>query len=92
MSLGKFENVGAFIRSCNGTTLRYDQACLQIITTEKISFWSQYEECEGCKLLKTAELPISGAIVLETLSPLRFAVQNGNGQICNGKFVKVDGS
>ncbi|XP_073962435.1 heparan-alpha-glucosaminide N-acetyltransferase-like [Choristoneura fumiferana] len=86
MSLGKFENVGAFIRSCNGTTLRYDQACLQIITSEEISFWSQYEECEGCKLLKTVELPISGGIVLETLSPLRYAVKNGNGQICNGTY------
>ncbi|CAK1590934.1 unnamed protein product [Parnassius mnemosyne] len=81
-----FENVGYFLRTCNGTKLRYDQACLQISTTEKISFWSQYEECEDCILLKTADLYDNGVVVVETFSPLRYSVRNDRGQICNGTY------
>ncbi|CAH0760197.1 unnamed protein product [Diatraea saccharalis] len=86
MSFVKFENVGAFVRDCNGTTLQYDKACLEIGTNETISFWSQYEECEGCVLLETKRLSSTGAIVLSTLSPVRYAIRNGNGQICNGTY------
>ncbi|KAL4703761.1 hypothetical protein ACJJTC_017549 [Scirpophaga incertulas] len=86
MSYINFENVGAFLRKCNGTTLRYDQACLEILTKEKISFWSQYEECEGCMLLETANLPATGSVILDTLSPVEYAIRNGNGEICNGTF------
>lgn len=86
MSFIKFENVGAFIRHCNGTTLRYDQACLEIDTAEPITFWSQDEECEGCVLLKTARLPSTGSIVLSTLRPTRYAIRNGTAEICNGKY------
>ncbi|XP_038218278.1 heparan-alpha-glucosaminide N-acetyltransferase-like [Zerene cesonia] len=84
--LGQFENIGAFIRHCNGTKLRYDQACLEIITDENISFWSQYEECEDCMLLETVKLPKTGAVVLDTTSPLRYAIRNGVGEICNGTY------
>ncbi|XP_063629468.1 heparan-alpha-glucosaminide N-acetyltransferase-like [Cydia splendana] len=86
MTLGQFENVGAFIRSCNGTTLRYDQACLEIITTEPISFMSQYEECQDCMLLPTEPLANSSSYLLKTLSPVRYAIENGHGQICNGSY------
>ncbi|KAL0861306.1 hypothetical protein ABMA27_008865 [Loxostege sticticalis] len=86
MTFIKFENVGAFIRHCNGTTLRYDQACLEIDTAEPITFWSQDEECEGCVLLKTARLPSTGSIVLSTLRPTRYAIRNGTAEICNGTY------
>lgn len=82
--LRQFENVGAIRRDCDNIILRYDQACLQIITNESVTFWSQYEECEDCMLLETAKLPSTRRIVLETLSPLRYAIKNGNGEICNG--------
>lgn len=85
-----FQNVGSFSRECNGTTLHYDQACLQIIAEEEITFLSQYDECEGCILLETKYPPISDEYVLGTLSPLHYAVRNGKGQICNGKFTKHD--
>lgn len=84
MSFGSFENVGAFIRECNGKKLRYDQACLQIITDQELSFLSQYEECEGCILLETAKISKTSDIVLKTASPLRYAVRNGHGEICSG--------
>ncbi|CAG9570896.1 unnamed protein product [Danaus chrysippus] len=84
--LGNFKNVGAFVRDCNGTTLKYDQACLEIITNEKITFWSQYEVCEDCMLLETKKLSSTGAVVIETESPLRYAIKNGNGLICNGTY------
>ncbi|XP_041974872.1 heparan-alpha-glucosaminide N-acetyltransferase-like [Aricia agestis] len=81
-----FQNVGSFIRGCNGTTLRHDQACLEIVTNEEISFWSQYEECEDCMLLETKKLSTTGSLVLETFSPLRYEVRNADGQICNGTY------
>ncbi|XP_045762205.1 heparan-alpha-glucosaminide N-acetyltransferase-like [Maniola jurtina] len=84
--LGNFENVGAFIRNCNGTKLKYDQACLEITTNENITFWSQYVECEDCMLLPTKNLPTSGAVVIETFSPLRYAIRNSSGEICNGTY------
>lgn len=37
-------------------------------------------------LLQTKNLPTTGAVVLETFSPLRYAIRNGNGQICNGLY------
>ncbi|XP_013137858.1 PREDICTED: heparan-alpha-glucosaminide N-acetyltransferase-like [Papilio polytes] len=86
MGLSYFENVGYFLRNCNGKTLRYDQACLQIITNEQLSFWSQYEECEDCILLKTADLNHTGDVVIETFSPLRYLVQNEQGRSCNGTY------
>ncbi|XP_059055711.1 heparan-alpha-glucosaminide N-acetyltransferase-like [Achroia grisella] len=82
-----FENVGALIRDCNGTKLRHDQACLELITNEKISFWSQSEECQGCILLETHKLPSTGAVVLQTLSRLRYAIKNELGVICNGSYL-----
>ncbi|XP_047540046.1 heparan-alpha-glucosaminide N-acetyltransferase-like [Vanessa atalanta] len=84
--LGNFENVGSFIRNCNGTTLKYDQACLEIKTNESVTFWSQYEECEDCMLLETARIPTSRAVILNTVSPLRYAIKNGNGVICSGTY------
>ena len=84
MSFGSFENVGSIIRDCNGTTLRYDQACLQIVTDQPVSFWSQYEECEGCILLETAHIPETRALILDTGSPIKYAVRNGNGEVCSG--------
>lgn len=84
--LRQFENVGAIRRDCDNVILRYDQACLQIITNESVTFWSQYEECEDCMLLETAKIPSTRRIVLETLSPLRYAIKNGNGEICNGTY------
>ncbi|XP_013182542.1 PREDICTED: heparan-alpha-glucosaminide N-acetyltransferase-like [Papilio xuthus] len=86
MGLSYFENVGYFLRNCNGKTLRYDQACLQIVTNEQISFWSQYEECEDCILLKTADFNQTGDVVIETFSPLRYVVQNEQGRSCNGTY------
>lgn len=86
MSSKYFQNVGSFIRECNGTTLRHDRACLQIITDEPVTFWSQHEECEGCILLKTAELSTTDEVQLGTLSAVQYAVHNSTGQtICNGK-------
>ncbi|CAH0717685.1 unnamed protein product, partial [Brenthis ino] len=84
--LGNFENVGAFTPHCNGTRLRYDQACLEIITNETVSFWSQYQECEDCMLLETVKIQSTRGIVLDTISPLRYAIKNGNGEICNGTY------
>lgn len=81
-----FQNVGSFIRDCNDTTLRYDRACLQIITDVPVTFWSQYEECEGCILLETSKLTATDEVVLQTLSPLRYAIKNATHQICNGKL------
>lgn len=89
MSFGSFENVGSFIRDCNGSKLRYDQACLQIITNTDVSFWSQYEECEGCILLGTANISDTRSLVLGTGSPLNYKVTNGNGVICNGKYSSI---
>lgn len=89
--VGNFENIGSFIRNCNGIKLKYDQACLEIVTNETISFWSQYEECEDCMLLETEKIPFTKAIVLNTISPLHYAIRNRNGQICNGmySFIKI---
>ncbi|CAG9124516.1 unnamed protein product [Plutella xylostella] len=86
MSLGVYENVGYFIRECDGRRLRYDQACLQVITSEKVSFWSQYLECEGCALLETATFKNNTKLVFSTTSPLKYAVHNANGEICNGTY------
>ncbi|XP_048484368.1 heparan-alpha-glucosaminide N-acetyltransferase [Plutella xylostella] len=86
MSLGVYENVGYFIRECDGRRLRYDQACLQVITSEKVSFWSQYLECEGCALLETATFKNNTKLVFGTTSPLKYAVHNANGEICNGTY------
>lgn len=85
--VGNFENIGSFIRNCNGIKLKYDQACLEIVTNETVSFWSQYEECEDCMLLETEKIPFTKAIVLNTISPLRYAIRNRNGQICNGMYL-----
>ncbi|XP_045513819.1 heparan-alpha-glucosaminide N-acetyltransferase-like [Pieris brassicae] len=82
--LGQFNNVG--VRNCNGTKLRYDQACLEIITDGPVTFWSQYEECEDCMLLETANLKKSGPVVLETISPIRYAIQSEDNEICNGTY------
>lgn len=90
MSTSYFQNVGSFIRDCNGTTLHYDQACLEIIAHGKISFWSQYEECEGCILQETKKKAGTDAYVLDTLSPVHYEVHNETGPICNGKFVMHD--
>lgn len=84
MSFGSFENVGSFIRDCNGTTLRYDQACLQIITDRKVSFWSQFEECEDCILLERAKIPETRALILETGSPIKYSVRKDDVEICHG--------
>ncbi|CAH2097531.1 unnamed protein product [Euphydryas editha] len=84
--IGNFENIGSFIRNCNGMKLKYDQACLEIITNETVTFWSQYEECEDCMLLETEKIPFTKAIILDTISPLRYAIKNRNGQICNGTY------
>lgn len=82
--LGNYQNVGAFIRACDGTTLQYDQACLEIHTTEEVTFWRQYEECQNCELLPAATLNTTGETVLKTLSPVRYALRKGSDQICNG--------
>ncbi|XP_026750425.1 heparan-alpha-glucosaminide N-acetyltransferase-like [Galleria mellonella] len=81
-----FANVGSLIRNCSGTSLRYEQACLELVTNEKISFWSQSEECQGCVLLETFKLPATGAVVVQTLNPLRYAIKNDHGVICNGTY------
>lgn len=86
MSHVSFKNVGAFIRDCNGTTLHFDQACLEVHTTDEITLWSQNLECQDCVLLETAKFQSSGAVVLDTLSPLRYAVKNSTDQICNGLY------
>ncbi|KAH9636318.1 hypothetical protein HF086_003285 [Spodoptera exigua] len=86
MPFDSFENVGSFVRDCNGSRLRFDQACLQLITNEDVSFWSQYEECEGCVLLGTANISATHSLVLGTGSPLNYEVRNGNGLICNGTY------
>lgn len=89
MALGKFQNVGYVAPECNGTTLHFDQACLQIFTKKNISFWSQYEECEGCKLLQTVNLQTTGSFVVKTFSPLKYLVRSDYGEICNGKHNTV---
>ncbi|XP_030034181.2 heparan-alpha-glucosaminide N-acetyltransferase [Manduca sexta] len=86
MAYSSFQNVGSFVRECNNAKLRYDQACLQIITNEDISFWSQYEECEGCMLLETARFGSTDAVVVSTTSPLKYSIRNGFGEICNGMY------
>lgn len=86
MSFGSFENVGSFIRDCNGTALRYDQACLQIITEKEVSFWSQFEECEGCILLERPKIPETRSLILETGGPIKYAVRNDDGEICHGVY------
>lgn len=90
MSFGKFENIGAFIRDCNNTLLRHDQACLLIDSSADVEFWSQTEECEGCILLKTADIPLKGAVVLDASSPLRYAVKYNNADLCKGNIVFVN--
>ncbi|XP_075985188.1 heparan-alpha-glucosaminide N-acetyltransferase-like [Anticarsia gemmatalis] len=89
MSFGSFENIGAFKRECNGTRLKFDQACLLISgqsNHEPVLFSSQSEECEGCILRERGWIPESGEIVLNTTSPLRYAINNTNGQICSGEY------
>lgn len=90
MPLGQFENVGVFMRDCHGVTLKYDRACLEVITSEEVTFWSQYEECQDCMLLNTKTFSTSGALVLRTLSPVHYSVtkfKDGKGPICNGTYV-----
>lgn len=86
MSFGSFENIGSHIRDCDGKKLKYDQACLQINATSLVEFWSQSEECEGCVLLKTATVTDSSLVILDTRSPIRYAVKNDSGEICNGTY------
>ncbi|XP_037874035.1 heparan-alpha-glucosaminide N-acetyltransferase [Bombyx mori] len=81
-----FQNVGSFIRECNGTTLRYDQACLSILTDEEVTLWSQYAECDGCKLLPTATFPKSDPIIVRTSDTLLYALKNSSGIICKGSY------
>lgn len=90
MPLGQFENVGVFMRDCHGVTLRYDRACLEVVTNEEVTFWSQYDECQDCMLLDTKTFGSSGALVLRTLSPVHYSVtkfKDGKGPICNGMFI-----
>lgn len=86
MSSSGFKNVGSFIRDCNGTTLRYDQACFEIISSEAVNFWSQTVDCIGCPLLRTAEVFSARQLIVQTLNPIRYAFKNSLGQICNGKW------
>lgn len=87
MSFGSFENVGSFIRDCGNKKLKYDEACLQVITDRPISFWSQYEECEGCILLQRANITSSHNFVIDTISPLRYTVKkDDNAEICSGEY------
>lgn len=90
MSHKNFQNVGSFIRDCYGVDLRYDEACVQIISDTEISFWSQYDECEGCKLLPTEKTKGSDAYVFKTLSPVHYAIRNETAEICNGKWSNRD--
>lgn len=84
MGLSSFTNIGYSFKNCNGIKLRYDQACLEILTDNKISFWSQYEECEDCIMLKRVDLYKPEEIVIETFSPLRYSLRSDQGEICNG--------
>ncbi|KAJ0171377.1 hypothetical protein K1T71_012927 [Dendrolimus kikuchii] len=86
MALANFQNVGYIVPECNGTTLHFDQACLQIFTKKNITFWSQYEECEGCKLLQTVHLDKTDSIVVKTFSRLQYLVKSEYGEICNGNY------
>lgn len=90
MPLGQFENVGVFLRDCNGTKLQYDRACLEVITSEQVTFWSQYEECQDCMLLEKKTFDSSASLVFRTLSPVHYSVtkfKDGKGPICNGTYV-----
>lgn len=90
MSFGSFENVGSFIRDCGNKKLKYDEACLQVITDRPISFWSQYEECEGCILLQRANITSSHNFVIDTISPLRYTVKkDDNAEICSGQYENI---
>lgn len=86
MLIGNFQNIGSFVRSCGNSTLGFDEACLRLISNEKVKFLSQYEECEGCRLLETATVDGLTQITLKTFSKVRFELQNGEGQICNGSY------
>lgn len=90
MPLGQFENVGVFMRDCYGEKLQYDRACLEVITNEEVTFWSQYDECQDCKLLSTKTFNTNVSLVLRTLSPVHYSVtkfKDGKGPICNGTCV-----
>ncbi|XP_026332744.1 heparan-alpha-glucosaminide N-acetyltransferase-like [Hyposmocoma kahamanoa] len=89
MPLGQFENVGVLMRDCEGVLLQHDSACLEVITTEKVTFWSQYEECQDCMLLAKKNISSSGSLVFRTLSPVHYSVtkyEDGKEPICNGTY------
>lgn len=89
MPLGQFANIGVFNRDCNGAKLRFDRACLEVITNDTVTFWSQYEECQDCVLLDRKTFSSSGALVFRTLSPVQYSVtkfKDGKGPICNGAY------
>lgn len=89
MPLGQFENVGVLMRDCDGVLLQHDSACLEVITTEKVTFWSQYEECQDCMLLAKKNISSSGSLVFRTLSPVHYSVtkyEDGKEPICNGTY------
>ncbi|KAI5639277.1 heparan-alpha-glucosaminide N-acetyltransferase [Phthorimaea operculella] len=79
MGISTYEN-------CEETSLQYDQACLEVIASEFVTFWSNFEQCEGCRLLETAYVARSRALVVGTTSALRYALKNGTQQICNGTY------
>lgn len=89
MVIEQFQNVGALARDCNDTRLRYDEACLTVISEEPVSFWSQYVDCEGCKLLEIAKIVSRSEIKLKTTSAVKYAITTSRGEICNGKFVYI---
>ncbi|GBP55981.1 Heparan-alpha-glucosaminide N-acetyltransferase [Eumeta japonica] len=72
---------------CATTTLRYDEACLHLLTNTPISFWSQYTECEGCVLQETVKAEVDKDIVIRTLWPLQYEIRDHDGsRICNGTY------
>lgn len=82
----QFRNIGSSERDCNNSTLHYDEACLKVVTDKEITFWSQYEECQGCRLLETTSVYREQEIKIKTFSALRYSIRDLNGQICNGIY------
>ncbi|XP_077303018.1 heparan-alpha-glucosaminide N-acetyltransferase-like [Arctopsyche grandis] len=86
MSFVNFKNVKFFSRKCNSHTLIYDEACLDIASDRDVTVWRQYTKCVECDYAKVLDSNKTGSLLVRTIWPVKYKVEDGYGPVCNGTF------
>lgn len=86
MSFVNFKNVKFFSRKCNSHTLIYDEACLDIASDREVTIWRQYTKCVECDYAKVLDSNKTGSLLVETIWPVKYKVEDSYGPVCNGTF------